>query len=971
MARPGLVRILAVSLCLAAAAAAAPEDYQGRPVRAIEFDPERQPYSHAYLEEILPVKIDQPLRLADVRAALERMHATGRYAQVTVDAREVPGGVALRFLTKPTYFIGHITVDRVPEPPREGALVNVTRLELGTRFEEAEIQEAVRRLGAALRRDGFYQTKIQPEYERDEATQQVRLNFAIEPGKRARYSAPVVTGDPDHPFAAILKSTHWKGWLGWKDVNQARTQDGVQRVRRLYQKRNRLEARVLPGRMSFDAETRRVTPTLNIESGPKVNIQVAGAKVSRGRLRQLIPVYEEHSVDRDLLVEGRQNLIDYFQSQGYFQAAVDFSSSASGAEEETITYQVDRGERHKVTQVAIEGNRYFDTETIRERMYVRPASILQYRHGRYSEALLREDLDAIASLYRSNGFRDVNVTSRVEHGHDGVYTHMAVHVRIEEGTQWQVAKLDIEGVAPENREQVESMLHSTPGQSFSETNLATDRDNALEWYYNNGYPNAAMQWSYKPAGEPHRMELKYTFTEGQRKYVRDTLVSGLRATDAALVDKRIDLEAGEPLSRARMLETQRRLYDLGIFARVDTALQNPQGEEQDKYVLIDVDEARKYTVTAGLGAEIAKIGGCRTCLESPAGEAGFSPRASLGLVRRNFLGQGHIISLQSRVSTLQQRGVLSYQAPQFRGNADLSLLFSALFEDSRDVRTFSARRREGSVQIGQRISRASTLLYRLSFRRVSVSDLKISSVELIPLLSQPARIGMFAMNFVQDRRDDPTNSHRGIYNTIDAGWAARQLGSQTSFTRLIVHNATYHPMGLGDRFVLARAVTFGWEQRQLGPDIPLPERFFAGGAQSHRGFPENQAGPRDPRSGFPLGGKALLMNQVELRFPLIGDTIRGVLFEDAGNVYSGLNTLSFRVKQRGLQDFNYMVHAVGFGLRYRTPVGPIRLDFAYSINPPRFFGFKGTLQELQQGTGQLTNQRISHFQYHFSLGQAF
>jgi outer membrane translocation and assembly module TamA len=115
----------------------------------------------------------------------------------------------------------------------------------------------------------------------------------------------------------------------------------------------------------------------------------------------------------------------------------------------------------------------------------------------------------------------------------------------------------------------------------------------------------------------------------------------------------------------------------------------------------------------------------------------------------------------------------------------------------------------------------------------------------------------------------------------------------------------------------------------------------------------------------------MLMNQVELRFPLIGDNLRGVLFEDAGNVYSGLNTVSLRVIQHGLKDFNYMEHAAGFGVRYKTPVGPIRLDVAYSINPPRFYGYQGTELQLIDGTGQLVNQQISHFQFHFSLGQTF
>lgn len=962
-------------LCIVAmfSAFAAPEDYSGRPIRAIEFLPDKQPYSRDYLEQLLPLKIGAPLGLADVRAAIARLYSTGRYADIAVDARPGDGGVILQFRTTNNRFVGHVSVERVAEPPNEGVLVNATRLELGTLYSDDSLAQAVKNLQGVLKTNGFFQSRIQPVFEHDPDTQQVRIHFLIESGHRARYLAPAITGHPERTPEEIGRATHWNGWLGWKRVTETRTQDGVRRVRAAYQKQDQLEAHVALEGLAYDPDSNRVTPTLAVESGHKITIEVVGAKVSRGKLRQLVPVYEEQSVDRDLLVEGKLNLTEYFQSQGYFDAKVSFSPlAAGGSGAQSVQYQVDRGERHKVLAVAIEGNKYFDTNTIRERMYTRRASLLQFRHGRYSENLLRQDLDTITSLYRSNGFRDVNVTSRLADNYVGKEANLAVFVRIQEGPRWLVSKLDLEGVAPANRKAVEELVQSQAGQPFSELNVAIDRDNVLDFYYNQGYSNATLQWSFTQAKGPSRMDLKYSIQEGEREFVRAVLVSGLQATDPGLVDERVRLRPGDPLSRARMLDTQRRLYDLGIFARVDTALQDPQGQERDKYVLLDVEEARKYTLTAGFGAEIAKIGGCQTCLDAPAGKAGFSPRASFGVTRRNFLGDGHIVSLQSRVSTLEQRAILTYQAPQFRGSSNLSLLFSALFDDSRDVRTFTARRREGAVQLGQKISKATTLLYRFSFRRVSVADLKISSVELIPLFSQPARVGMLSVNWIQDRRDDPVDSHRGIYNTLDVGWAARALGSQTAFTRVLGHNATYYPLGLGSRFVLARSLTVGWEQRMGGlADIPLPEKFFAGGAQSHRGFPENQAGPRDPETGFPLGGKALLMNQVELRFPLIGDNLRGVLFEDAGNLYSGLKDVSFRVKQRGLQDFNYMVHAVGFGVRYGTPVGPLRLDVGYSINPPRFFGFKGTLAELQAGTGQLTVQRIGHFQFHFSLGQAF
>jgi outer membrane protein insertion porin family len=141
--------------------------------------------------------------------------------------------------------------------------------------------------------------------------------------------------------------------------------------------------------------------------------------------------------------------------------------------------------------------------------------------------------------------------------------------------------------------------------------------------------------------------------------------------------------------------------------------------------------------------------------------------------------------------------------------------------------------------------------------------------------------------------------------------------------------------------------------------------------KTQRGFPDNQAGPRDLLTGFAVGGNALVFHATELRFPFLSDNITGVAFHDVGNVYSDLGSISFRYKQRDKTDFNYAVQAVGFGVRYRTPVGPIRLDLAYSLNPPAFNGLKGTYQQLLLNQATLAPQRVSHFQFFFSIGQAF
>jgi outer membrane protein assembly factor BamA len=398
-------------------------------------------------------------------------------------------------------------------------------------------------------------------------------------------------------------------------------------------------------------------------------------------------------------------------------------------------------------------------------------------------------------------------------------------------------------------------------------------------------------------------------------------------------------------------------------------------------VLFDLEEARRYSITGGFGAEFARLGGSNaiTDLSDPGGSPGFSPRVSLDLTRLNFLGTGQSLSFRSRLSTLQKRANISYFLPRIFSLPKFDATFSILYDDTHDVRTFQAKREEASAQLVQHVSKPINVFYRFNYRNVGVSNLKIDPL-LLPRLAQSVRVGIASFNLVQDRRDDPTDPHKGIYNTLDVGWATRFFGSQTSFVRVLARNATYYR--LGEKIILARETQVGVEPAYMVPPntdladpIPLPERFYGGGGNTLRGVPENQAGPRDLLTGFPLGGSALFFNNTELRFPLYGANINGVIFEDAGNIFSNWRAMTFRAAQRNVRDFDYMVHAAGFGIRYKTPVGPLRLDLAYSINPPKYNGFPGSYVQLvqcsSQGNCQASLQQISHFQFFFSIGQAF
>ncbi|MGD0435426.1 MAG: POTRA domain-containing protein [Bryobacteraceae bacterium] len=952
---------------------ALPEEFEGKPIASVKFDPERQPLTFDQLMAIIPLHAGRELRGSDVRDAIQRLFQTGEYADISVDAAGSASGVNLVIITKPRYFIGDVAVVGVPDPPNQTQMIIATKLLLGADYVDGEVKTAADRLVDVLRRNGFYHAAVQPDVAFSDATQQVKIDFTIVPGKRAKFDGLVAEGQPERPIDKLVLSAGWKrlrGFLGWQSLTETRLLSGVDNIRSWYPKHEHLLARVTLVKLEYHPETNSVTPELEFNIGPQVQVQVRNAKVSAGTLRSLLPIYEERSVDKDLLEEGTRDLASYFQSQGYFDAQVTYNTASLPTGEQFIDYIVDRGPQHKIVKLEIEGNRYFDSATLRERMSIIPATLIRYRHGRYSRATLERDLNSLREVYRANGFRDIGVTSKEVDDFAGKQGQIALFIEIKEGPQWFVSNLDLEGISETDRAALLLILHSTAGQPYSDLNVASDRDSVLDYYYNLGYPEAAFEFTSEPAREPNYVNLKFSVTPGRREFVRDVLISGLTRTRPDIVRNRIDLQPGDPLSRDKITGSQRRLYDLGIFARVDDALQNPEGEEPDKYVLYSMEEAARYSTTYGIGAEIGRIGGGTTTLDSPAGTNGFSPRVSFGVSRLDFLGLGHTIGVQTLFSTLEQRALGTYVAPQFEGNPSLTLQFTALFDRSHNVRTFSARREEGSVQLSDKLSRQYTVQYRFTFREVNVLGIPLVEPELIPLLSQPVRVGFVSTTFIQDRRDDPLDAHRGMYNTLDLALASNLLGSQTGFGRVVARNSTYYP--LTKDVVLARSTSFGMIERYAGlPEIPLAERFFGGGAFSDRAFPDFQAGPRDPITGFPIGGNALFVNTVELRFPLVGDNLTGVLFNDDGNVYSAVNKISLRFRQNGLQDFDYGVAAFGFGIRYRTPVGPVRLDLSLSPNSPRFFGFSGTENQLLYGGGQQVTQRINIFQFHFSLGQAF
>jgi outer membrane protein insertion porin family len=662
------------------------------------------------------------------------------------------------------------------------------------------------------------------------------------------------------------------------------------------------------------------------------------------------------------------------------------------------------------------------------------------------------------SLYQANGFLDARVDAQIEDNYKGKEGDLFIRFQVQEGKQTRVASLTIEGNHAFKEAELLAVIGSTPRQPYSDFSVTTDRDNILALYFNEGFPqasftataervqadpgvvktgNGASDSSFAQNGKEEEKEketkpaieqaeavrLVYHIEEGPQIRVRQVLVSGYEHTRPGVIRREVQVKPKEPLREGEVVESQRRLYNLGVFNRVTIEPQNPTGTDPDKNIAVLVEEAKRYTFAYGGGFEVQRLA---STTNPTGGQVQAAPRGIVELSKLNLTGRADSLSFKLRGSTIEDRALLGYSIPNTFGNPHLSFQTTAYTEKTQDINTFTEMRYEGSVQLTDQVRPRTTVLYGYTFRKVQVSNLNSHiAPEEIPLFDQPTLVSEFGVTWFHDTRDNPADASKGSFNSAEFSDADTALGSSGSFLRFFFQNSTYYP--IKRRFSFARSIRFGILEPYrdtvslsfpppapgactpgavapgpLPTIIPLPERFFGGGGTSLRGFALNQAGPRDACTGFPVGGQAMLVLNQEFRFPMrlpwLGTSLGGAIFYDGGNVYSRLTRISFRATlpaptfalQNPAQppgptnlpmcitnctnELNYFAHTLGFGLRYKTPVGPIRIDLGYQINRPQFvipIPCPSNTPTCQPGSLGQQGTRLPGFQIFFNLGSSF
>lgn len=921
-------------------------------------------------------KVNAPYSEKEIDASAQALKKAGQFPEVQVNVVPDIGGLRVSFLLEPAYYLGIVTFPGAEGQFTYTRLLQTANLSDEDPYDPMRVREGEKSLADFLKRNGFFEAKVRLETDIDDAHELVNVKYNIELGKQARISSVSIEGTDEPQSNRLLHSMRslralLSGGLlkAGKSYSPQRVSAATGLMKRALTQQNRLASSIHENPPQYDASNNRVAVSFKVNVGPIVSVRTLGARLAflpflAGRQRRrLIPIYSEGAVDQELVDEGQQNLIDFFQKKGFYDVKVttDFKKNA---DEILITYNIDRGEKHRVSSIAFHGNYAISSKELAGAVTVKRSRI--WTHGSLSEHLLKQSANNIEALYHDQGYEKVKATPRtVDRGRK-----IDVAFDIEEGPQTVVENVAVEGNAHVPYEELTTArgFQLRAGDPFSARKMTEDRNRISASYLDRGFLNVDVKANVERTADPLRVNVSYAITENQLVRTSQVVYLGQQRTRLSLLKKTAQLPPETPMHRTRLLEAESRLYDLQLFDWASVGPRKPITEQSDEMTLVKVHEARRTEVTYGLGFEVSHRGG-----NAPSGTVAIpggpviglngeqvapsqstfaSPRGLIEITRRNMRGLAETANASLLLSQLDQRFISTYTQPHFVGSQWQSLTSFSLERNSENP-LFTATWGEASFQVERLISpRTNTRVqFRYDYNKTSLSHILVP--DLVLPQDQNVRLSTFSATLIKDTRDKPLDAHHGMFATLNLGITPIVLGSSANFTKLVAQYSFYQPV---HSLVLANSLRLGLAKPFASSFVPTSELFFSGGGTSLRSFPIDQAGPQrivpfcnvlQGQSGcvnvtVPVGGPLLFILNSEIRFPLhINRNLGGVVFYDGGNVYSAISLPNF---------VNNYTNTVGFGLRYATPIGPVRFDIGHNLNPVR---------------------GINPTQYYITIGQAF
>lgn len=649
-----------------------------------------------------------------------------------------------------------------------------------------------------------------------------------------------------------------------------------------------------------------------VDPGKRLTVLVDGnSAISTKNLLKEAPFFETEDFRDEVIGEAVDRMLALYHSEGYaFAQVAPVTNADSGSI--TITFFVFEGARVKIKSVEFAGSSLPDK---------RLRDVMSLTEGEfYNPDQVERDKDSLKEFYGALGYLEASVRE-FEIKIDKELHTARIAVDIDEGKRTEIGSVDIEGTTPETKTKLTALAGLKPGDPYNEVDISNARFRILDFFTNSGYVNVDVM--VVRSVENYRASVVFKVVEGGEKFFGKTVIIGNKKTRYRAFKRELLYKEGQPYSFRLLSEERQRLYKLGLFN--DVQVETIDGEDSKKDVLLRVTEGNAGSVDFGLGyADFEKF------------------RGFVGVSYRNLWGMNREGSLRVELSSLQQRLILQYIEPWFLGKK-LPFRTFFLYENKKELDPstkeiiYKLRRFSVTSGVEKKLSDIlkGELYYEFSLTRTT--DVK-PDVVLTKEDTGTLAISSIKPAIIYDTRDNPINPKKGVLAGISMKLATFVLLSEVNFIKTEMYGSTFHK--LSRRITLALSARVGVAYG-LGStvELPLVERFFLGGRSTVRGYAQDALGPKGPDGTTPTGGNAYLMGNIEFRTD-IGKGFGLVPFLDMGNVWLSANEINpMQLK-----------FTTGLGLRYDTPVGPLRVDYGV---------------KLSRQAGE------SHGEIHFSVGHAF
>lgn len=843
------------------------------------------------LADLIPVKAGDIFSPAVVDRVVKQVHRTGLFADVRVD-RSGELQVELTFSLTRNLIVRNVRFQKIGV--RRSRLSEVMEtLRPGSVFLEDRLPKAIEEIKEGLRREGYFEATVVASTVKDPNNPRIDIYFRISGWKRYKtqsieFRGPVGVAVPG--LGKRMKSHPGDFYA------PSRLERDIQALGAYYTSLGYPRSDIQLAAERFDDARKAVAIELEIQPREKITIVVNGARVPS---TLLAPIWEERIFEEWGLAEGEARLLGYLRKKGYVYATL--KSRIERPENELrVIYDVAPGKRYRIEKVSFVGLKSFTAQRLREELLVSERTLF-FSLMSYDRifALPRE----IEYFYQAHGFPDVRAELELPRTLKGVN----VILKVDEGPQKKIQSISFPGARLFNPEDLLKELLSVTGGPYFAPNIQRDVGLLENYYLDHGVRGTKITPRVEPAGE-NLFALVFEIEEGSPVIIQNILITGNSLTRTSVIEKEIQVTKGAPADSSLIQETKRRLARLGVFSevRTDEVLMEP-GKEN---LVVSVEEGEANYVGLGLGVETQNPVPSSDPLKP-------RPRLTAEYIRTNVLGLAAQLSLIGQFSDIERRAIVSWNQPYLFGLAVRPALLGWIEREDRT--SFVYDRRGVALNLFRPLTRNLLLIGTLSWSRTDLPVLRLPETEIDRRLQHYATT-LASVSVALDKRDDTFNPEKGYFMSVVSELAKPLFGTESDYWKSFFKFQYFKPVASRVFFSLLTRV--GLAQGEMS----LPERFFAGGSNSFRGEYFDYLGPKDAESGKPVGGLALFLFNTEMRFPIIPSfkELAGGVFFDLGNVFRVLG--DFRIGD--------LEAALGLGLRYKTPLGPVRFELAWNIYTP-------------------------------------